>query len=49
MSNLITYKAGYSNLENTESWENAIEIDGEGVFYGAELFLQKKEEKQLVG
>ena len=45
MSNLITYKAGYSNLENTESWENAIEIDGEGVSYGAELFLQKKRGK----
>ena len=48
MSNLITYKAGYSNLENTESWENAIEIGGEGVSYSAGIF-RKKEEKQLVG
>ena len=42
MSNLITYKAGYSNLESTESWENSIETGGEGESYGLELFLQKK-------
>jgi hypothetical protein len=45
MSNLITYKAGYSNLESTESWENAVETGGEGESYGAELFLQKKKGK----
>ena len=45
MNNLITYKAGYSNLESTESWENAIETGGEGESYGAELFLQKKKGK----
>lgn len=42
MSNLITYKEGYSNLSSTESWENAIETAGEGESYGGELFLQKK-------
>ena len=42
MSNLITYKEGYSNLSSTESWENAIETGGKGESYGGELFLQKK-------
>ena len=42
MGNLITYKAGYSNLSSTESWENSVETGGEGESYGAELFLQKK-------
>jgi hypothetical protein len=45
MNDLITYKAGYSNLESTESWENAVETGGEGESYGAELFLQKKKGK----
>ena len=42
MSNLITYKAGYSNLQNTDSCDNAIETGGSGESYGLELFLQKK-------
>ena len=42
MSNLITYKEGYSNLSSTESWENSVETGGEGESYGGELFLQKK-------
>ena len=42
MSNLITYKAGYSNLSSTESWENSVETGGIGESYGLELFLQKK-------
>ncbi len=42
MSNLITYKAGYSNLQSTDSWDNAIETGGNGESYGLELFLQKK-------
>ena len=42
MNNLITYKEGYSNLSSTDSWENSIEINGEGVSYGMEFFLQKK-------
>ena len=42
MSNLITYKAGYSNLQSTESWDNAIETGGRGESYGLEFFLQKK-------
>ena len=45
MSNLITYKAGYSNLESTEPWENAVETGGEGEAYGMEVFLQKKKGK----
>jgi hypothetical protein len=45
MGNLITYKAGYSNLESTEAWENAVETGGEGKAYGAEIFLQKKKGK----
>ena len=49
MNNLITYKEGYSNLESTEDWKNAIETGGEGKSYGAELFFQKREVKQLVG
>ena len=42
MNNLITYKEGYSNLLNTEAWEESIETGGEGRSYGAELFLQRK-------
>jgi len=45
MSNLITYKAGYSNLESTEPWENAVETGGQGEAYGMEVFLQKKKGK----
>ena len=45
MNNLITYKEGYSNLESTEDWKNAIETGGEGKSYGAELFFQKKRGK----
>ena len=45
MSDLITYKAGYSNLESTESWVNSVENGGEGESYGAEIFLQKKKGK----
>ena len=45
MQDLIAYKAGYSNLESTESWENAVETGGEGESYGAEIFLQKKKGK----
>ena len=42
MDNLIAYKAGYSNLQSTESWVNAIETGGEGKSYGTEIFLQRK-------
>ena len=42
MSDLITYKEGYSNLINTESWVNSVETGGEGASYGLELFVQKK-------
>jgi hypothetical protein len=45
MKDLISYKAGYSNLESTEAWQNAVETRGDGESYGAELFLQKKKGK----
>ncbi|MAU36241.1 MAG: hypothetical protein CMD14_02580 [Flavobacteriales bacterium] len=45
MSDLIAYKAGYSNLESSEAWQNAIETGGEGESYGVELFIQKKKGK----
>ena len=45
MKDLIAYKAGYSNLESTEQWQNAVETGGEGNSYGVELFLQKKKGK----
>ena len=45
MEDLIAYKAGYSTLQSTESWENAVETGGEGESYGAEFFLQKKKRK----
>ena len=41
MDNLIAYKAGYSNLQSTESWVNAIETGGEGKFMELR-FLQEK-------
>ena len=45
MNDLIAYKQGYSNLNSTEAWQNAVETGGEGESYGAELFLQKKKGK----
>ncbi len=45
MNNLITYEAGYSNLQSTESWENSIETGGKGKSYGLELFIQKQKGK----
>ena len=41
MTNLITYKAGYSNLQSTENWENAIETGGLGIIW-PRVFLQRK-------
>ena len=45
MDNLITYKAGYSNLSSTEPWQNSVETGGKGEAYGAELLIQKKKGK----
>lgn len=45
MQDLIAYKSGYSNLNSSEAWQNAVETGGEGESYGAELFLQKKKGK----
>ncbi len=39
--NLIDFKPGESLLGNLDSWENVIEMDGNGKNYGIELFLQK--------
>ena len=44
MEDLIAYKAGYSTLQSTESWENAVETGGEGESYGAEFFFKRKKE-----
>ena len=45
MDNLITYKAGYSNLSSTEPWQNSVETGGKGESYGAEFLFQKKKGK----
>jgi hypothetical protein len=45
LENLIAYRAGYSNLQNTENWINAVETNGIGESYGMELFIQKNKGK----
>lgn len=45
LENLIAYRAGYSNLENTENWVNAVETNGLGESYGLEFFIQKNDGK----
>ena len=45
MDNLITYKAGYSNLSSTEPWQNSVETGGKGESYGAEFLFQQKKGK----
>ncbi|MEM7655461.1 MAG: TonB-dependent receptor plug domain-containing protein, partial [Bacteroidota bacterium] len=43
MEDLIDYSEGYIDLtQDPTDWENLVEIDGEGLAYGAEFFLQKK-------
>ena len=42
MSDLIAYKAGYSNLESSEEAKNAIETGGEGESYGVEFYSKEK-------
>ena len=48
MDNLGAYKAGYSNLSNTEPWQS-VETGGKGESYGTEFLFQRKREKQLDG
>ena len=45
LDNLIAYRAGYSNLQSTESWVNAVETNGLGESYGMEFFIQKNKGK----
>ncbi len=45
MDGLINYKPGELLSDNTPSWENVIEKDGNGKAYGLELFLKKKSGK----
>ncbi len=42
LNNLITFIPGESLLGNLDNWENVIEMNGKGLNYGIELFLQKK-------
>lgn len=42
LKNLITFIPGESLMGNLDNWENVIEMDGKGLNYGVELFLQKK-------
>ena len=43
MNNLIEYKEGASFIGNSPNWEDLVESKGNGVSYGLELLLQKKE------
>ena len=49
MKDLIAYKAGYSNLESSEAWQNAIEIGGEGESYGLSCFYKRRKVKPVDG
>jgi outer membrane cobalamin receptor len=40
MNNLITFREGIANLQNTADWESRVEANGVGDSYGIELFLQ---------
>ncbi|MCD6112150.1 MAG: TonB-dependent receptor [Bacteroidales bacterium] len=42
LNDLITFIPGESLLGNLDNWENVIEMNGKGLNYGIELFLQKK-------
>lgn len=44
MDNVIEYKEGASFLNTTTSWEDKIE-SGKGYSYGAEFFIQKKQDR----
>lgn len=43
MNNLIEYKEGASFIGNSPNWEDLVESKGNGISYGLELLLQKKE------
>ena len=45
MTNLSTYKEGFSNLKTNSNWLKAIETGGNGISYGLELFIKKKQGK----
>ena len=48
MSDLITLKPG-SEIIGFDDWKNKVDTNGIGRSYGAELFIQKKKGKLLVG
>ena len=45
MNNLIAFKPGKSLSGNLNSWENLVEMNGQGKNYGLEVFLQKTKGK----
>ena len=48
MNDLITLKPG-AEIIGFDDWKNKVDTNGIGRSYGAELFVQKKKEKQQVG
>lgn len=42
MYNLATYKDGYSSFKGDENWYSKIELDGQGVASGLEIFIKKR-------
>lgn len=45
LTNLITFLPGESLIGNLDRWENVIEMNGKGLNYGLEVFLQKQSGK----
>ncbi len=45
MTDLLTFKEGFSNLRGDALWRNKLEYGGRGNSYGAELFLSKEKGK----
>jgi hypothetical protein len=41
LTNIATYREGYSSLMGDGLWRNKVEAGGEGVAYGVEFFLRK--------
>lgn len=41
LSNLATYREGYTNLMGDKSWQSKVETGGKGEAYGVELMLNK--------
>ncbi len=45
MTNLSTYKEGFSSLKTNSDWLKTIETGGNGISYGLELFIKKNSGK----